>query len=472
MEDNLNASRSAELDLRSKRCDLPWKKRKRRRITWASTLLGGRTVLSKEDNERICRVGPNTPMGNVFRRFWLPVCTSAQLPEADCDPLRVRLVGENLVAFRDSTGAVGLVQENCPHRGASLALGRVEDNGIRCLYHGWKFGRDGTLQDAPNCSMRAIKSTVRARAYPVREEGGLVWAYLGPKEKQPPFTRYAFMDAPEPNRTVIRINVNANYLQLVEGGFDSSHVGILHSNIARPGWMNATFTPNPDKDNPAVLAVEDNDPELELSETDFGFYYAAFRTDRRSGDAQLNVRVVPFIMPSTRIIPAPTTLYTVFETPADDEHTSTFIVIHGKAPVDRAKNIALLGLDDPKVYSERDCMYRATWDDRFGQDRQRLQESWSGLNGIEQEDAAMSLSMGPIIDRSQEHLVPADRAVVALRKMLLRSAKNVEQGGDPVAMPGDVTDVGAPDTFIASSARTTWQELSPGHWKNAESANA
>ncbi len=425
-------------------------------------------MLTREENERICRVGPNTPMGNVFRRFWLPVCTSDQLPAPDCDPLRVRLVGENLVAFRDSRGHVGLLQENCPHRGASLALGRVEENGIRCLYHGWKFGADGVLQDTPNCSLKSIKQSVKARAYPIREEGGLVWTYMGPRDKEPPFTRYAFMDADEPNRTVIRINVKANYLQLVEGGFDSSHVGILHSNVARPGWINQTFTPNPDKLNPAVLAVEDNDPELELRETDFGFYYAAFRADRQSArnadDAQVNVRIVPFIMPSTRIIPAPTTLYTVFETPADDETTSTFIVIHGREPVDRAKNISLLGIDDPRFYSEKDCVYRATWDDRFGQDRDRMKDNWSGLNGIEQEDAAMSLSMGPIIDRSQEHLVPADRAVVALRKMLLRSAKNIEEGGDPVAMPGDLTDVGAPDAFIAASARPTWQQLSPGHW--------
>lgn len=426
-------------------------------------------MLTREENERITRVGPGTPMGNVMRRYWLPVCTSAQIPNPDSDPLRVRLVGENLVAFRDSSGAVGVLQENCPHRGASLALGRVEDKGLRCLYHGWKFGVDGRLQDVPNCSLKTIRETVKARAYPVREEGGLVWAYLGPPDKQPPFTRHAFMDAPPSNRTVIRINVNANYLQLCEGGFDTAHVGILHSNVARPGWMQASFTPNPDKLNPAVLAVEDNDPELELRETDFGYYYAAFRrAERSSQDGQVarwNVRIVPFIMPSTRIISSPTSLFTVFETPADDEHTSTFIVIHSDEPVDRAKNIALLGLDDPRFYSEKDCTYRATWDDRLGQDRTRMKDSWTGLSGIEQEDAAMSLSMGPIIDRSQEHLVPADRAVVTLRKLLLRSAKSVAEGGDPVAMPADVSDVRAPDVFLTHDKRAGWVDIVPGHWK-------
>ncbi len=424
-------------------------------------------MLTREENERICRVGPGTAMGAVFRRYWLPVCTSDQLPKRDSDPLRVRLVGENLVAFRDTRGQVGLLQEACPHRGASLALGRVEECGIRCLYHGWKFGVDGRVQDTPNYSGPAFKDRVKARAYPVREEGGLVWSYLGPQEKQPAFTRYAFMNAVPENRTVIRINVNANYLQLVEGGFDSSHVGILHSNVARPGWMDTTFTPNPDRLNPAVLAVEDNDPQLTVEQTDFGFNYAAFRagSEAEEGAEKLNVRVVPYIMPSTRIIPAPTTLFTVFETPADDENTSTFIVIHGAEPVDRAKNIALLGLDDARFYSKKDCVYRATWSDGLGQDRSRMRESWTGINGIEQEDAAMSLSMGPIVDRTQEHLVPADRAIVEIRRMLLRSAAEVEKGGDPVAMPGDITDVGAPDAFLPANARSQWRDLAPNHWK-------
>lgn len=429
-------------------------------------------MLNREENERITRVGPGTPMGNVMRRYWLPVCTTEQIPHRDGDPLRVRLVGENLVAFRDSGGAVGLLQENCPHRGASLALGRVEEHGIRCLYHGWKFGVDGRLQETPNCSLKAVRETVKARAYPVREEGGIVWAYLGPSGKQPPLPRYAFMEAAATNRTVIRINVNANYLQLCEGGFDTSHVGILHSNVARPGWMHASFTPNPDKLNPAALAVEDNDPELDLRETDFGYYYVAFRrAEKPSHDgkvARWNARIVPFIMPFTRIIASPTSLFTVFETPADDEHTSTFIVIHGDEPVDRAKNVALLGLDDTRFYNEKDCTYRATWEDRLGQDRSRLKDSWTGLHGIEQEDAAMSLSMGPIIDRSQEHLVPADRAVVTLRRLLLRSIKSVEEGGDPIVMLGDLRNVGAPDVFFEHEKRTGWVDIVPGHWKSPQ----
>jgi len=417
-------------------------------------------MLPRSDNERVCRVGPGTPMGEVFRRYWLPVCVSTQIARPDSDPLRVSLLGERLVVFRDSRGTVGVLDELCPHRGASLALGRVEECGIRCLYHGWKFAVDGTILDTPNNRDEAFKKRVKARAYPVREEGGLIWTYLGPAAKMPAFTRYAFMDAADENRTILRINVKANYLQLLEGGFDSSHVGILHSNVARPGWIDNAVTRSNDETNPANLAVDDNAPTLDPENTDFGFYYAAFR-QAADADPTINVRVVPFIMPSTRIIPAPSQLYTVFETPADDETTSTYIVIHGKAPVDRARVKVLLGLDDARYWSEEDCDFKPTWADRFGQDRKRMTENWSGLRGVEQEDAIISLSMGPIFDRSKEHLVPADRAVVRVRQRLLEAARTVEQGGDPVGVGVDLADVGAPDVNVAQD--TNWRTIVPHH---------
>ena len=417
-------------------------------------------MLPRSDNERICRVGPGTPMGEVFRRYWLPVCVSTQIAKPDSAPLRVSLLGERLVVFRDSAGKVGVLDELCPHRGASLALGRVEECGIRCLYHGWKFAVDGTILDTPNNRDESFKKRVKATAYPVREEGGMIWAYLGAAAKMPAFTRYAFMDAAAENRTILRVNVKANYLQLLEGGFDSSHVGILHSNVARPGWIDDAVTRSTDETNPANLAVDDNAPTLDPENSDFGFYYAAFRQSD-GADRAINVRVVPFIMPSTRIIPAPSQLYTVFETPADDESTSTYIIIHGNAAVDRERVKALLGLNDPRYWSEEDCDFKPTWADRFGQDRQRMKENWSGLSGVEQEDAIISMSMGPIFDRSKEHLVPADRAVVRVRQRLLEAARAVEQGGDPVGVGVDLSDVGAPDVNVAQD--TNWRTIVPHH---------
>ena len=273
------------------------------------------------------------------------------------------------------------------------------------------------------------------------------------------------MNAAPQNRLVLRINVNCNYLQLTEGGFDSSHVGILHSDVARPGWMTANTATTHDPEHPGALSVVDNDPELELSETDFGFYYAAFRdggTDP-AGQERLNVRIVPFMMPSTRIIPSPSTQFTVFETPADDTHTSTYIVVHGDKPIDRAKIISILGLNDPRFWSERDCTFRASWTERFWQDRSRMHSSWTGFTGLEQEDAVISLSMGPIFDRSIEHLVPADRAVSSLRRILLQAADRMEKGAE-LKLPADLTDVIAPDVFIRKEQRSNWRDLTPHHW--------
>src|SRR5260370_24141683 len=177
-------------------------------------------MLPHGDNERICRVSAGTPMGEVFRRYWLPVCVSTQIPKPDCDPLRVSLLGERAVVGRDTSGKGGVLDELCPHRGASLALGRVEECGIRCLYHGWKFAVDGTILDTPNNRDESFKKRVKATAYPVREEGGMVWAYLGAAAKIAAFTRYAFMDAAGENRTILPVNAETHYHTLFEWSRD------------------------------------------------------------------------------------------------------------------------------------------------------------------------------------------------------------------------------------------------------------
>lgn len=401
-------------------------------------------MLTHEENETLCRVGPKTKMGQVMRRYWHPVAASEQLAHPDCDPLRVTLLGERLVAFRDSHGKVGVFDELCMHRGASLALGRVENGGIRCLYHGWKFGVDGTIQETPNHADSRVRDRLKAPCHSVREEGGVVWAYIGEKKKVPPFRRFSFMDAAPEQLMVLRINVNCNYLQLWEGGADSSHVGVLHSNVARPGWMEQTFVRGADSENPANLAVEDNAPTLEVEDTDYGFHYAAFRRGPGPDGSPVvkNIRVVPLIMPYVRIIPAPSFWFHVFEVPDTDVRTSTYIVIHGYAPVNREKIISLLGLDDARYWNRKTCDFNASWDDNFGQDRASMDRDWGGLGGVEKEDAIMSLSMGPLFDRTKEHLVAADQAVIRLRRRLLDCVKMVEAGEEPLgATREDFTNV-------------------------------
>lgn len=416
-------------------------------------------MLSHADNEILCRIGPGTPGGNLMRRFWHPVCTSAQLPHPDCAPLRVRLLGENYVAFRDTEGKVGFLEELCMHRGASLALGRVEEGGIRCLYHGWKFNASGTVMETPNHADPKYATRMKAPAFPVREEGGIVWAYVGPIELLPAFSRYAFMDAEPNHRVVLRVNVACNYLQLVEGGEDSSHVGVLHTNMARPGWKDNEFTRNPDVINPAALASNDLEPALKIEETAFGFHYVALRKTDDPGVR--NARVVPFIVPYGRIIPAPAFQFTVLEVPEDDTHTSTYIVVHGDAPVSEEKIIELLGLNDPTYYDRKNCTFTASWTDTFGQNRELMKESWTGLRGVEVEDATIGLSQGPLYDRSREHLVPADQAVVRVRRVLLDSIKRVTQNQQPPALGLDLRGVSACDRQLEDGV--AWQELLPSH---------
>lgn len=416
-------------------------------------------MLNSQDNELLCRVGPGTPGGTMMRRFWHPVCTSAQLPEPDSPPLRVRLLGEDYVAFRDSSGQVGFLEELCMHRGASLALGRVEEGGIRCLYHGWKFSASGAVLETPNHADPKYAARMKAPAFPVREEGGIVWAYVGPRELEPAFSRYAFMEAEASHRVVLRINVACNYLQLVEGGEDSSHVGVLHTNMARPGWKDNSFTRNTDVINPAALASNDLEPALKIEDTAFGFHYVALR--KTDTTRTQNARVVPFIVPYGRIIPAPAFQFTVLEVPADDTHTSTFLVIHGSEPVNEDRILELLGLDNPEYYNRKTCTYLASWANSFGQDRELMKENWTGLRGVEVEDAAIGLSQGPLYDRSREHLVPADQAVTRVRRTLLEAVKRAGEGAPLRALGFDLRGVSACDLELKEGE--AWQDLVPTH---------
>ncbi|WP_254295271.1 Rieske 2Fe-2S domain-containing protein [Sphingomonas tagetis] len=422
-------------------------------------------MVTAAENKKLCEVGSGTPMGAVMRRYWMPFALSSDLPEPDCRPIRIRLFGENLVAFRNSDGQVGLLEEMCMHRGVSLALGRVEDNGIRCLYHGWKFGADGTIQETPNHCDARFKARMKAPAYKTHEAGGMLWAYLGPQDRVPPFRHFAFIDVPDSHRTIFRVVQRCNYLQLVEQGSDSSHVGILHSDNARPGWLEKTFTPSADTMNPAAFAVEDNAPAMELEDTEYGFQYVAFRqSDRVDGKfdetRERHARVYPFLMPTIRFIPAPKVLFTVFEVPMDDTTTATFFVIHGEQPVDRGHLKRLLGLNDPRYWSDEDNEFRANWSNGMGQDRDKMKVHWTGLPGVAFEDAVMGVAAGSIADRTREHLVAADVSVARVRKLLLGAADDVAAGHDARgANYADCTDLAAFDTLVAPGV--DWRSLIP-----------
>ncbi len=391
-------------------------------------------MLSKEQNALLTQVGKGTPTGTMMRRYWHPIATSAQLPEPDCDPLPARLMGEDFVVWRDSSGKVGVMDELCLHRGASMALGRVEDGGIRCIYHGWKFAVDGRLLETPNHADPRLLERLRARSYPVREQSGLIWTYIGPPGQEPPFRRFAFDDVPDPNRVVFRIDVNANYLQMWEGGTDSSHVGILHTNVTRPAWLAQSKRELRADDITDMItpAWDDMSPKLELEDTGFGFHYVGIRKLPPGSAAAHNVRLVPLFMPNGRIIEFPDFFTTVFDVPIDDEHTASYLIdaSPGKA-LDLKSRLKRSGLEETRFYA--DHAFQATKAQRFHQDRKAMRErrSFSGFSGITQEDAVVSTSMGPIYDRSTEHLVAADAAIVRLRRRLLDAVKMTQEGRDP-----------------------------------------
>ena len=421
-------------------------------------------MVTAAENEILTRVGPGTPMGRMMRRYWLPVCASEQVARPDGAPLRTKLLGENYVVFRDTSGRVGVMEEYCMHRRASLALARVEDNGIRCLYHGWKFGVDGEIQETPNHCDERFRRSQRAPAFRAREAGGLVWAYVGPRDQEPVFQKYAFFDGPAENRLIFRLNIPANYLQLWEGGVDSSHVGILHCNLANPEWkIRPDFAPDFDDYTSVALANGDNAPEMELENTAYGFHYAARRKGPRTPDGgeTYSARVTTVMLPTARIIPLTFYQFFLFEVPRDDFSTSTYIVCHGPKAFDRDKMKAVLGLDNERLWNERDCDYRATEENLWGQDRSVMDTVWSGLGGLGPEDASIGVSMGPIVERHKEVLVAADKAVVRLRERLLESVRRHEAGGAPGGL--DIADYSRvrslPDTTIPVGER--WQDHLP-----------
>jgi phthalate 4,5-dioxygenase oxygenase subunit len=411
-------------------------------------------VLTQQENDRLCRIGPRTPMGALFRRYWLPICTSDRLPHPGCAPRAERLLGENFVVFRGRNGAVGVLDEFCLHRGASLALGRVEDCGIRCIYHGWKFGTDGTVLETMNNPAGKRQPRLQTAAYPVVEAGGFVWTYLGPKEHLPSAPRFAFMDLPETHRVVMRWNTHANWVQMIEGGLDSSHVSILHTNAARPGWKGTSDT--------KVGAMDDTGPLLEIEDTEFGYHYAAFRKD----GPETNVRIVPFFMPNGRIIPGGKLLgelnsTILFEIPIDDEHTATFSVRYSSKPVSRESRLRETGFDDPNFYSQETQNFLFTRADFHKQRRDQMEDNWSGFRGISAEDAAIATSMGPIQDRTREHLIASDLAVARFRRRLLESLTRMERGENPIGHDVDHAQIAAIDAAAPASGH--WRTLIPTH---------
>lgn len=429
-------------------------------------------MLTASDNQLLTEVGPSTPMGKLLRRYWVPALLSSDLPEPGCPPKRVKLLGEPLVAFRDINGVLGLLGEHCPHRGASLALGRVED-GIRCLYHGWRFSADGKVQESPNCRADQLSSNARARSYPLRESGGMLWAYMGPPDKMPTLPTFHFMTVPESQRSFVRLTVDCNWVQIMEGGVDSAHIGILHADIGtlkRDSKRDDEYTAALHADDggrETRLDSDDHAPELHVDVTDYGFNYAALRSQNEK-NGKLYVRVHPFVMPWVTMIPTEPR-GTIFYLPHDDEKMSWILALSSDtANVDNRGWRKIAGLEVPGAFHEEH--YLGTAENGWLQDRALLDESATGLHALMLEDFAVSASMGQILDRTQEHVVASDMAVIRMRRMLLQAAKQLAEGVDPAEpVESDLSQVRAVEGFIEKG--DSWRSLlSPDDRGAAKSA--
>lgn len=403
-------------------------------------------MLSKADNEKICRVGPDAPMGKAFRHYWLPVMLSSELPEPDGAPFPVEVCGERLVVFRDTSGNLGALDEHCCHRGASLLLGRVEECGIRCIYHGWKFAVDGTVLETPNVADPRFRERVRARAYPIRDAGGLVWVWLGDPANAPELPKWPFMDVPESNRLPVIAIVNCNYVQLMEGVIDSSHLSILHT-----VGLKATDAAELDFAKKTNHMQFDTAPRLEAEETDFGFHYVALRRNDRGAEPVTEARVAPYVAPCFVLNPNGD-LFFCF-TPIDDERVLFFHVwwskdkAFGLEPL-RSQQLSFVGLD-PETLAEFGMTRETSTQpgrpqrgNNFLQDREAMRRGhFTGLPNFTQEDAAVSMSGGAIRDRSKEMLSHADLAITRLYRTLLKCANKAAAGEEPIGARADVSRI-------------------------------
>jgi len=386
-------------------------------------------MLNLEANQRMCRVGPDDAMGRALRRYWVPFLLASELQVGE-EPRGVELLGERFVAWRDAQGRPGLFAEGCLHRGASLRLARAEEDGLRCIYHGWKFGVDGAVLDTPNVADPKFKERIRGRTHPVQEAGGLLWAYIGPREQQPEFPRWPWMELDPDYRLVTRHVEECNFVQVIEGLVDSSHLGLLHMNgLKQSGGSQLGFAQK-------VNSMQRNlAPKLEVQDTDFGFYYAAIRQLEERTEARIAAYVAPFTVLN------PNGDIATFVVPLGDTRTAFIHAFWSESePLNReplrSRHLEFIGLSPAVLdgFGLTDATIgradRPNAANNFHQDRAAMRrgESWSGLPGLIEEDVAASVSAGPVRERAAEMLSASDIGITRLYRTLLACADAAEQG--------------------------------------------
>jgi phthalate 4,5-dioxygenase len=388
-------------------------------------------MLKAEVNELLTQTGAGTPTGELFRRYWLPALLAEELPEDDCPPVRVKILSERLIAFRDSAGRYGLMDEFCAHRGASLWFGRVEEGGLRCAYHGWKYDVTGQCLEVPSEPENSnFCAKVKLTAYPLVQVGDILWTYMGDPAKRPDLPEYEFARVPPEQTYTSKRWQESNWLQALEGGIDSSHVSWLHS-----GGLKSDPLFKGAKGNEYNLA--DLRPFFEVAEADGGLYVGA---RRNAEDGKYYWRITPWVMPSFTMVPprGDHPVHGHFWVPIDDENTWVYTfdyhTVRALTPEERQAMKDGHGVHSRNLPGTYRPQENKDVDYLMDREAQKRGETFSGIRGIAQQDASLQESMGPIVDRTKERLVSSDTGIIKARQKLRKAVEALRDEG--VTPPG------------------------------------
>jgi phenylpropionate dioxygenase-like ring-hydroxylating dioxygenase large terminal subunit len=416
---------------------------------------------TKKDSDDLLRIGPGTAMGELLRQYWIPAAMSSELAR-DGAPMRLLLLGERLIAFRDSAGRVGIMDQRCPHRCASLFLGRNEEGGLRCVYHGWKFDTQGNCVDMPNTPPHQdYKAKVRAKAYRTVERNGLVWVYMGARAEAPPLPGIEASLLPADDLQIVFAQRECNWLQALEGDIDTSHFGFLHAGSVDPDSIAA--------DNLIRWTVINRTPQYHVTDTQYGTMYAAYRP---AGADQTYWRFANFLFPFWTQTPqgAFDRVNSRAWVPMDDRHTMFVSLSWNRLPAERAALSHTRGLPGSKLtmdFLPNTTDWYGRWrlagneanDWLIDREAQKHGGIFTGIVGIQAQDQAITESMGPVTDHGFENLGPSDIMVARTRRRLLRAARAFKKDG---TVPPGVDD---PQTYLAvrsgdflADAKTSWRE--------------
>jgi nitrite reductase/ring-hydroxylating ferredoxin subunit len=388
-------------------------------------------VLKTDVNELLSQTGPGASMGDLFRRYWLPALLAEELPENDSPPVRVKILSERLIAFRDSEGRYGLMDEFCAHRGVSLWFGRVEEGGLRCAYHGWKYDVTGQCVEVPSEPENSnFCRKVKLTSYPLVKVGDILWTYMGVPDEQPGLPEFEFVHVPPEQAYTSKRWQESNWLQALEGGIDSSHVSWLHS-----GGLKSDPLFKGAKGNQYNL--NDLRPFFEVAEADGGLFVGA---RRNAEDGMYYWRITPWVMPSFTIVPprGDHPVHGHFWVPIDDHncwaYTFDYHPTRALTPEElqamkdghgvHSRNIP--GTYRPQENKDNDYL--------MDRDAQKRGETFSGIRGIAQQDASLQESMGPVVDRTKERLVSSDTGIIKARQKLRKAVEALRDEG--VTPPG------------------------------------